>query len=97
MSERGHLQSLASSISSVESPLRGYLSDLHEKYSSYTHGSVANYIPELRCQARVVWYSIATPTAASSKWATATGCSRFSPYPRRSFTDWLWKNTVASM
>ncbi len=61
MSERGHLQSLASSIRSVVSPLRGYLSDLHEKYSSYTHGSVANYIPELAL-AKAEWFGICVAT-----------------------------------
>jgi glutaminase len=61
MSEIGSLNFLASSIRSVASPFRGYLGDLHEKYLPYTHGAVADYIPELAL-AKAEWFGICAAT-----------------------------------
>jgi glutaminase len=47
MSNIGKLQSLASSITSVTSPFRNYLKELHDKYQPLDEGKVADYIPEL--------------------------------------------------
>ncbi len=62
MSSLGELQSLASSITSVTSPFRNYLNDLHEKYRSLTDGSVADYIPELAL-ANPEWFGICVVTS----------------------------------
>ncbi|MCW6038308.1 glutaminase A [Spirulina subsalsa FACHB-351] len=57
MSDLGDLQSLASSISAVTSPFRGYLNDLYEKYKSLNDGKVADYIPELAL-AKADWFGV---------------------------------------
>jgi glutaminase len=62
MSNLGDLQSLASSITSVTSPFRNYLSDLHTKYRSLQDGEVADYIPELAL-ANPDWFGICVVTA----------------------------------
>jgi glutaminase len=61
MSNIGDLQSLASSIRAVTSPLRNYLNDLHEKYQLLSDGAVADYIPEL-AQAKPEWFGICVVT-----------------------------------
>ncbi|WP_008314369.1 glutaminase A [Leptolyngbya sp. PCC 6406] len=61
MANTGDLKSLADSISSVTSPFRNYLSDLHEKYQSLTEGAVADYIPELAL-ADPNWFGICVAT-----------------------------------
>ncbi|MEO1375098.1 MAG: glutaminase A [Cyanobacteria bacterium J06635_10] len=47
MSDITELQSLNRSMTAVNSPLRNYLTELHEKYRLLNDGTVANYIPEL--------------------------------------------------
>lgn len=61
MSEMGDLQSLASSIRAVASPLRNYLTDLHHKYQGLNEGAVADYIPELAL-AQPEWFGICVVT-----------------------------------
>lgn len=62
MSNFGDLQSLASSITSVASPFRRYLTDLHLKYQPLNDGTIANYIPELAL-AKPEWFGICVVTA----------------------------------
>ena len=47
MSDIKDLQSLTRPMTAVTSPLRNYLTELHEKYRLLNDGTVANYIPEL--------------------------------------------------
>jgi len=56
-----NLKSLASSITSVTSPFRGYLNDLHQQYQPLTEGKIADYIPELTL-ARPEWFGICVVT-----------------------------------
>jgi len=59
----GNLQALTNSITSVASPFRAYLSDLHGKYQSLDEGAIADYIPELAL-AQPEWFGICVVTAA---------------------------------
>lgn len=61
MSNIGDLQSFANSITAVTSPLRGYLNELHQKYSSLNDGTVADYIPELAL-AKPEWFGVCVVT-----------------------------------
>lgn len=56
-----NLQSLTNSITTVTSPFRNYLNDLHEKYSSLNDGAVADYIPELALS-KPEWFGICVVT-----------------------------------
>ena len=56
-----NLQSLTNSITTVASPFRNYLNDLHEKYSSLNDGAVADYIPELALS-KPEWFGICVVT-----------------------------------
>lgn len=61
MAEQNDLAALASSITAVASPFRGYLNDLHEKYCTINDGAIADYIPELAL-AKPEWFGICAVT-----------------------------------
>jgi glutaminase len=56
-----NLKSLASTITSVTSPFRNYLTDLYHQYQPLTEGKIADYIPELAL-ASPEWFGICTVT-----------------------------------
>lgn len=60
-SQKGDVKSLANSISSVTSPFRTYLNELHAKYRNLDDGKVADYIPELAIAQRE-WFGICVVT-----------------------------------
>lgn len=56
-----NLKSLANAITSLASPFRAYLKDLHEMYYRVQEGNVASYIPEL-AKANPDWFGISVVT-----------------------------------
>lgn len=63
MVENNDLNSPISSTSTIASPFRNYLNELHEKYQLVDDGALANYIPELAL-ANPDWFGICVATTS---------------------------------